>query len=102
MPPAGSKNTPENRAREKIDALVEQAGWTVQNRDELNLAASRGVAVREFKMKDGHGFAANPPPDPDVIAEEIAEGLRTALEQIEGVLADLQVRAAGVAKSGPE
>jgi len=28
-------------------------GWVVQSRDEVNLAAARGVAVREFKVKDG-------------------------------------------------
>ena len=32
-------------------------------------------------------------PDPHVIAEEIAEDLRDALEQIESVLADLKTRA---------
>ena len=32
-------------------------------------------------------------PDPHVLAEEIAEDLRSALSQIEGVLGDLQVRA---------
>lgn len=29
----------------------------VQNRDQANLAASRGVAIREFRMAPGHGFA---------------------------------------------
>lgn len=33
------------------------AGWVVQNRDEANLSAARGVAIREFRMADGHGFA---------------------------------------------
>ena len=32
-------------------------------------------------------------PEPHVLAEEIADDLRNALEQIEGVLADLQQRA---------
>jgi len=32
-------------------------------------------------------------PDPDVLAKEIAEDLRAALEQIEDVLGDLQARA---------
>ena len=34
-----------------------QAGWLIQNRDEINLSASRGIAIREFKMADGYGFA---------------------------------------------
>jgi len=49
--------TPEDLAREKIDALLEAAGWTVQDRQSANLSAARGVAVREFPMKKGHGEA---------------------------------------------
>ena len=39
--------TPEARARIKIDAMFSAAGWVVQSRDELNLHAGPGVAVRE-------------------------------------------------------
>ncbi len=49
--------TPEQQAREKIDEALAAAGWIVQNRDEMNLAAGLGVAVREFRMAPGHGFA---------------------------------------------
>ncbi len=49
--------TPEEEARQIIDAGLEKAGWAVQNRDEMNLAAGRGVAVREFRLAQGHGFA---------------------------------------------
>jgi type I restriction enzyme R subunit len=56
MPPTGSRNAPEARAREKIDALLEAAGWTVQDRDEINLGVP-AVAVREFPLARGHGFA---------------------------------------------
>ncbi|WP_284667497.1 type I restriction-modification enzyme R subunit C-terminal domain-containing protein [Myxococcus sp. SDU36] len=56
MSPAGSKNAPEAKAREKIDALLEEAGWTVQDRDEMNLTVP-AVAVREFKLEKGHGYA---------------------------------------------
>ena len=56
MAPAGSKNTPENKAREKIDLLLEQSGWEVHDRDAMNLTAP-AVAVREFKLAKGHGFA---------------------------------------------
>ncbi len=48
---------PERDARRTIDAALAQAGWVVQDREAMNLAAARGVAVCEFKMKDGHGFA---------------------------------------------
>ena len=33
------------------------AGWIVQDRDDLDLTAGRGIAVREFPMKPGFGFA---------------------------------------------
>ena len=48
---------PEEQARFNIDRSLEQAGWAVQNRDAVNLYASRGVAVREFQLKTGHGTA---------------------------------------------
>jgi len=41
---------PEERARKNIDSQLEECGWLVQNRDELNIYASNGVAVREFAM----------------------------------------------------
>src|SRR5437867_9274643 len=49
--------TPEQKARGEIDANLTAAGWLVQSRDELDLAAGRGIAVREFPMKSGFGFA---------------------------------------------
>src|ERR1700686_2509954 len=49
--------TPEQKARREIDINLAQAGWLVQDRDELDLTASRGIAVREFQMKSGFGFA---------------------------------------------
>src|SRR6266851_2275399 len=45
--------TPEQRARQTIDALLTAAGWQVQDRAALNLSAARGVAVREFPLKTG-------------------------------------------------
>ena len=44
---------PEELAREKIDELLEAAGWNVQDYKDLNLSASLGVAVREFPLKSG-------------------------------------------------
>ncbi|MEA1893798.1 MAG: hypothetical protein U9N36_01080 [Euryarchaeota archaeon] len=44
---------PEEKARQKIDRMLEAAGWTVQDVQELNLSASFGVAVREFPMENG-------------------------------------------------
>jgi type I restriction enzyme R subunit len=56
MSPAGSKNAPEAKAREKIDALLAQAGWLVQDREDMNLTAGHGIAVREFPLEKGHGY----------------------------------------------
>lgn len=49
--------TPEQKAREEIDAELTAAGWLLQSRNEIDLSAGRGIAVREFPMKTGHGFA---------------------------------------------
>jgi len=50
-------DSPEARARKNIDQLLTAAGWVVQSRDEVNLTAGRGVAIREFPMKPGFGEA---------------------------------------------
>ena len=44
---------PEDRARQHIDQLLTKAGWTIQDREQMNLGASQGVAVREFHMSSG-------------------------------------------------
>jgi type I restriction enzyme R subunit len=49
--------TPEQKARGEIDAKLVASGWLVQDRDDQDLTAGRGIAVREFPMKSGFGFA---------------------------------------------
>ena len=49
--------TLEERARINIDDLLEQAGWAAQDAGAVNLYASNGLAVREFRLKPGHGTA---------------------------------------------
>ncbi len=49
--------TPEDNARENIDTLLTQAGWTIQNPKQVNLAASQGIAIRNFSLEHRHGFA---------------------------------------------
>jgi len=44
---------PEEKARKKIDKLLEDAGWHIQDLKELNLGVSPGVAVREFPLTRG-------------------------------------------------
>ena len=44
---------PEDIARSAIDARLAAWGWLVQSRDEMNLSAGTGVAVREFATASG-------------------------------------------------
>ena len=50
-------DTPERRARQAIDANLEDAGWRVQRGQDIDLAAAHGVAATEQPMGSGHGFA---------------------------------------------
>jgi type I restriction enzyme R subunit len=45
--------TPEQQAREKIDAQLLASGWAVQTKDKINLSASRGVAICELSFATG-------------------------------------------------
>jgi len=49
--------TPEADARQTIDQLLAAAGWDVQDVSSANIHAGRGVAIREFPLATGHGFA---------------------------------------------
>ena len=44
---------PEEKARQNIDQLLTAADWTIQDRKQMNLGASQGVAVREYPMSSG-------------------------------------------------
>jgi type I restriction enzyme R subunit len=44
---------PEKRARENIDAMLTQAGWTLQDYKAVDLSAARGIALREVPLKAG-------------------------------------------------
>lgn len=45
--------TPEQQARDRIDARLAQAGWIIQDMKELNPGAGLGVAVREYPTDTG-------------------------------------------------
>ena len=45
--------TPEEKARQQIDAMLTASGWAVQTKDRINLSASRGVAVCELSFATG-------------------------------------------------
>lgn len=44
---------PEEKAIQKIDQLLTEAGWKVQDLRDLNLGASLGVAVRDYPLING-------------------------------------------------
>jgi type I restriction enzyme R subunit len=48
---------PEALARKEIDAALAAAGWIVQDFAGMNLHAGKGIAVREFPLAPGYGFA---------------------------------------------
>lgn len=45
--------TPEESARQNIDSLLEKCGWIIQDRNQINLGAGLGIAVREYPLKAG-------------------------------------------------
>jgi type I restriction enzyme R subunit len=49
--------TPEQLARKEIDSLLAAAGWHVCGAADANIHAARGVAIREFALDGGHGYA---------------------------------------------
>src|SRR6266704_3490665 len=43
--------SPEELAREKIDKLLTDCGWTIQNRNTINLSVGKGIAIREARSQ---------------------------------------------------
>jgi len=57
----------EQAARQTIDRLLTSAGWAVQDLKQADIHAGRGVALREFPLNQGYGYAdyaAKSPVDP--------------------------------------
>ena len=44
---------PEQIARDKIDEMLQQAGWIVQSKKKINLSAGQGIALRETQTVSG-------------------------------------------------
>ena len=44
---------PEQIARDKIDSLLEQAGWKIQSKNKIDFSAVLGIAVREYQTDVG-------------------------------------------------
>src|SRR5437762_5101995 len=87
--------TPEQKARREIDTDVTAAGWLVQDRDDLDLTAGRGIAVREFKMKLGFGFA-------DYMLYVDRKALGAVEAKAEGTLSGVEAQSAKYAAGLPD
>lgn len=87
--------TPEQKARREIDANLTAAGWLVQNREELDLTAARGIAVREFPMKAGFGFA-------DYLLYLDRKSLGAVEAKAEGTLTGVEAQSAKYAAGLPD
>lgn len=48
---------PEELARQNIDKLLTASGWHICHMADANIHAADGVAIREFPLNAGHGFA---------------------------------------------
>ena len=51
--PNDVNQTPEEVARDRIDARLRAAGWHVQDKDALDFNAGLGIAVREYQTDVG-------------------------------------------------
>ena len=49
-------STPESKARQEIDALLEAAGWVIQNQDEMYLLAGRAALEQFAEIADDLGI----------------------------------------------
>ncbi len=45
--------TPEQKARDNIDRMLEQSGWAVVDKNAINWSLGPGVAVREYQTDVG-------------------------------------------------
>ena len=86
--------TPEQRAREKIDKMLIDAGYVIQNYSEIDLSASPGVVVREFRTFSGAA-------DYIIFIERQAVGVIEAKEESKGaVLTTIAEQSKRYAESG--
>src|SRR5437868_3844660 len=69
---------PEQLARDKIDKQLIACGWVIQNKNQFNLAAGLGVAIREYQTDAG-------PADYILFVNQKPVGLIEAKREEEGV-----------------
>lgn len=87
--------TPEQKARREIDTDLTAAGWLVQDRDDLDLTPKRGIAVREFPLRSGFGFA-------DYVLYLDRKAIGAVEAKAEGTLTGVEAQSARYAAGLPE
>jgi type I restriction enzyme R subunit len=87
--------TPEQKARRQIDAKLTETGWLVQDRDDIDLTAGVGIAIREFPMKSGFGIA-------DYLLYVDRKALGAVEAKAEGALAGVEAQSAKYAAGLPD
>ncbi len=98
--------TPEQRARDRIDQMLGTCGWAVQEKSQINWHVAQGIAVRHYPMQDGTEADYRTKknnldifwlkdksladldnlPDPDLLAGEIIENLEAGLASFQEIL----------------
>jgi len=48
-----TNQTPEQRAKDRIDQMLSEAGWIVQDKDRIDFSAGLGLAVCEYQTDIG-------------------------------------------------
>lgn len=48
-----TNQSPEQKARDQIDSMLTEAGWVIQNKDEMDFSKAQGIAVREYQTDKG-------------------------------------------------
>ncbi|MEM6255444.1 MAG: DEAD/DEAH box helicase family protein [Cyanobacteria bacterium P01_D01_bin.156] len=93
---ASENQTPEQKARDRIDTLLIDAGWLVQHKSKINLNAGLGVAIREYQTEAGpadYVLFVDRKPVGIIEAKREEEGVRlTVVEEQSGDYADSKLK----------
>lgn len=71
--------TPEQQARQQIDAQLQACGWTIQDFKAADLSAGRGIALREVPLTTGPCDVDHLQPEYEKLLAQIA-ATRTQLK----------------------
>ena len=52
-PPGDHNKNPEQLARDRIDRMLAEAGWSVQDKSRIDFGKSPGIAIREYPTDEG-------------------------------------------------